>query len=203
MNEQELINIWNEQDNNLEKSIAVNQHLLKTVTMDKIKSMLTIFRRTNIFELIVNFIFLFWLVNFIKIHLESMVFLIASAILYLLMLASIVYNIYNLYLVKSITYDTSIVETQQKIERMKLYKKYSINALYVLIPITSVPFILVLAKGFLNIDLYQILGVTYLWIFTLGSLIIALSVVWFIKQFPDEEMEKTNSFLSEIQRFRA
>ena len=202
MNEQELINIWNEQDNNLEKSIAVNQHLLKTVTMDKIKSMLTIFRRTNVFELIVNFIFIFWLVSFIKNHLESTVFIISAAILYALILCSIIYNIYNLYLVKSITYDTSIMETQQKIERMKLYQKYSVNTLYILIPITSVPFILVLAKGFLNIDLYQILGVTYLWIFTLGSLIIALLIVWFIKQFPDEEIEKTNSFLSDIQEFR-
>jgi hypothetical protein len=203
MDEQELINIWNEQDNSLEKSINVNQHLLKDVTLNKIKSMLNIFRRTNIFELIVNFIFLFWLVNFIKNHLESMVFLIASAILYLLMLASIVYNIYNLYLVKSITYNTYIVETQQKIERMKLYKKYSVNALYIIIPITSVPFILVLAKGFLHIDLYQILGATYLWLFTLGSLAITLLVVWFIKQFPDEEMEKANSFLSTIQEFQA
>ena len=202
MNEQELINIWNEQDNNLEKSIAVNQHLLKTVTMDKIKSMLTIFRRTNVFELIVNFIFIFWLVSFIKNHLESTVFIISAAILYALILCSIIYNIYNLYLVKSITYDTSIMETQQKIERMKLYQKYSVNTLYILIPITSVPFILVLAKGFLDIDLYQILGVTYLWIFTLGSLIIALLIVWFIKQFPDEEIEKTNSFLSDIQEFR-
>jgi hypothetical protein len=46
MNEQDLISIWNEQDSTLEKSIAVNQQLLKSVTLGKVKSMLTLFRRT-------------------------------------------------------------------------------------------------------------------------------------------------------------
>jgi hypothetical protein len=200
MNEQDLINIWNEQDVNLEKSIRVNQQLLKTVTMEKVKSMLTLFRQTNIFELIVNFLFLFWLVDFIQKHLTSTVLTISSAILFALILASIIANIYNLYLVKSITFDTSILEAQQKIEQMKRYERHSINALYAIIPLTAVPFMLVLAKGFLDLDLYQTLGSTYLLSFTLGSILISLLVVSFNKKFSNEEMKKSALFLKEINQ---
>lgn len=201
MNEQELINIWNEQDTNLEKSITVNQQLLKTVTLEKVKSMLTLFRRTQIFELIMNFLFLFWLIKFIRNDVDSTVLIISTAVLFALMLASIIVNIYNLYLAKSITYDTSIVDAQRKIEQLKLSEKRSVNALYVIIPLVPIPFLLVFAKAFAGIDLYEILDKTYLLSFTLGSFLIGLIVVWFVKKFPNEEMKNANTFLNEIKQF--
>jgi uncharacterized membrane protein len=202
MNEQDLINIWKTQDSDLEKSIHVNQELLKTVTLEKVKSMLTLFRRTNIFELIINFLFLFWLVSFIKNNLSIAYFWVSAGFLCLMMLSSIIFNIYNLYLIKSIALNDSILETQRKIEQMKLHEKWSINALYIIIPLAPVPFLLVLGKGILGIDLYQILGTTYLWSFTLGSLLVAIIIVWLVKKFPNEEMKKASNFLKEISELK-
>ncbi len=202
MNEQDLINIWNEQDSTLEKSIAVNQQLLKTVTLEKVKSMLTIFRRTQFFELIVNFLFLLWLIKFIRNDVDSTVLVISSSILFALMFGGIIVNIYNLYLAKSITFDMSIVDAQRKIEQMKMSEKRSVNALYIIIPLVPIPFLLVFAKAFVGIDLYEIFDKTYLLSFTLGSFLIGLIVVWLVKKFPNEEMEKAISFLNDIQKYK-
>lgn len=199
MNEQELINIWNKQNDNIENSITVNQHLLKTVTLQKIKTNLTIFRRTNIFELIVNILFLYWLVQIIPNHLDSVAFLLASGFLSVLMIGSIIFNSYNLYLAKSITYNSSIAETQQKIERIKLLERYDIQSLYILIPTFSVAFLVVIVKAAIGVDLHLILGIHLLY-YAIGSFVISLIIVWFLKKFPDEEMEKSIIFINEIHQ---
>lgn len=201
MNTEDLIQIWQEQDNKIEKNIAVNQHLLKSVTMQKIKSSLTILKGSNIFELITNFLFLFWLISVIENCTSSTPLLLSFIVLYLLMLSSIIFNIQNLYLAMSITYETSIVETQKKLERLKLYELYETNALYFIIPICSIPFILVLGKGILGLDVHTILGTTYLLSFFAGSLIIGILIVWFIKLFPNHQIEASMKFMEEIKQF--
>lgn len=201
MNTEDLIKMWNQEDSNLEEVLKINQELLTTVSLQKVKSFLKPLERRNIFELVVNSLFLFWIVPFIAEHSTINYFLISGIFLFLMMLSGIISNIYNLYLAKSITFNTSIVETQQKIERLKLYERYSINTLYVVIPLAAVPFLLVLGKGFLGIDVYQIFGANNLWLFTFGSLIVGLIIVWFVKRFPDEEIEKANQFLTEINGF--
>jgi hypothetical protein len=124
-----------------------------------------------------NFLFLLWLIKFIRNDLDSTVLIISSAILFALMLASIVVNIYNLYLAKSITFDTSIVEAQRKIEQMKLSEKRRMNTLYIIVLLVPILFLLVFAKAFVGIDLYEILDKTYLFTFTLGSFLVAIIVI--------------------------
>lgn len=198
MNEQELIKLWNSQDMTLEKSIKVNKDLLTSVSLQKIKSYLTVFRRTNIFELIVNVLFLHWLIPIIPNHLDAVAFLLAAGFLSVLMVGSIIFNSYNLYLAKSITYNSSIVETQQKIERIKLLERYDIQSLYILIPTFSVAFLVVVTKAVTGLDLHLILGIHLLY-YTIGSFIVGLIIVWFLKRFPDEKLQKAQEFLKEIK----
>ncbi|MFK7947037.1 MAG: hypothetical protein AB8G11_05560 [Saprospiraceae bacterium] len=198
MNEQELIKLWNSQDISLEESIKVNKDLLTSVSLQKIKSYLTVFRRTNIFELIVNVLFLHWLIQIIPNHLDSIAFLLAAGFLSVLMVGSIIFNSYNLYLAKSIAYNSSIVETQQKIERIKLLERYDIQSLYILIPTFSVAFLVVVTKAVTGLDLHLILGIHLLY-YTIGSFIVGLIIVWFLKRFPDEQLQKAHEFLKEIK----
>lgn len=198
MNDQELIKLWNSQELTLEESITVNKDLLTSVSLQKVRSYLTVFRRTHIFELIVNILFQYWLIQIIPNHLDSIAFLLAAGFLSVLMIGSIIFNSYNLYVAKSITYNSSIVETQQKIELIKLLERYDIQSLYVLIPTVSVAFLIVIVKALTGLDLHELLGINLLY-FALGSFVVGLVIIWFLKRFPDEQLEKANRFLNEIK----
>jgi len=201
MKTEELIQIWQNQDAKIEKNIQVNQYLLQSVTIDKVKSTLNLFRRSNIFELIANALFLFWMISVIERLIESTPLLLSFGILSLLMIGSIIFNIRKLLLVKSINYNISIIQTQAKLERLKLYEIYETNALLFAIPITAIPFILVLGKGILYIDIYSFLSPIFLIIYFFGSLLIGVIIVWILKLSPNPQIQNSINFINEINDF--
>lgn len=195
---QELSNIWNATDSKLDSAVKINKALFMEVSAGKVKTNLNILRWTSYFEIIVNFLFLFFVVNFTVTHLLEIKFVIPGLLLFAFSIYSIVYSINKLVLHYGINAHTPVIQTQKKLEKLKFMESKEKQLLYIFIPLFSPVFLIVVAKFILNLDLYNYM--TWLIAQTAGSVVIAIIVVFILKKFPDKNLEKSISFLGEIAK---
>ncbi len=192
----ELSTIWNGTDSKLENTVRINKSLFMEVSMNRIKNNLNSLRWTGYFEIIVNFLFLLFVVNYTLSNLSEFKFLIPGLILFAFSIYSIYFSIKKLVLHYGINAQTPVLQTQLKLENLKLLETRETQLLYVFIPLLSPVFLIVGAKFILNIDLYNYMN----WLIaqTAGSVVIAVIIVFILKKFPNKNLEKSIAFLSEI-----
>ncbi len=196
MEYQDIISIWNSSDKELENIVKINKVLLKETSMKKIKSQLYEIKWSSIIEIFVNSIFLIFLVGFIVSHFMAIEYSIPAGILTVITVFSLVYSGYKLSLFNKIDSGYSVLETQRTMERLKYYERFDKNILLLIIPLFSPVFLIVMAKVLFDFNLYS-LG-NWLILYTLGSVIIAVVVVFMLKKFPNKNLQKSISFLQEI-----
>lgn len=192
----ELTNIWNGTDNKMESALKINKSLFMEVSINRIKSNLKSLRWTSYFEIIVNLLFMYFIVKFSISHFNVVKFLIPALLLVAFTFYSLIFSINKLILHYGINAQTPVLHTQQKLEKLKLLEIRERQMLYIIIPLFSPTFLIVGAEAFLNIDLYQYLN----WLIaqTAASFVIAVIIVFIIKKFPDKNLQQTISFLNEI-----
>ena len=199
---EQLKEIWLEQDGEIDKVDTVNLGLLKEASVGKVKSLLSDFKWTTIFELAVTVIGVNYLLGYLADVATELKYLVPGIMLLLLGIYDIVWKIMVLNTYSRISYHDSITETQKRVEKLKYFERREINELYLVIPIFWMAFVVVLAHGLLGIDAYQFLQ--YNWPYQLvGSVVIAILVVWFVKLFPDKKLNEAVAFLKQIEDFES
>ncbi len=196
----QLKEIWAKQDQELESVAVVNLNLLQEASVNRVKALLSDFKWTTIFELIVTIIGVNYLSGYLIDTVWEFKFFVPGLLILLLGLYDIVWKLMVLSIYSKIDYQSAITETQKRVEKLKYYERREINELYIVIPLLWMAFVVVIAKGFLGIDAYQFL--IYNWLLQLlGSIVIAVFVVWFVKLFPDKKLDEAVAFLREIEDF--
>jgi len=197
---QELTKIWKDYDGQLDNKLKINHRILKSISMDKVKSMLSEFRISSIIELLIEIPFVYYLIHFVIGQWLTIQFVLPALILIALMLLSVTLNAYKLSTMMTIGYNASVIGVQKKLQRLWYYERMDINSLYVAIPVFTFCFFIVFAKALLGINLYHFFGIWWGY-HLLGTLVIAIIIVWFLKKFPDKNMAKAMKFLEEIKGF--
>ncbi len=197
MNYQEITNIWNETSNKAEMNVSIRQELLKKVSIQNIKSSLYEIKWTSFFELIVNAMWISFLIKFIAANTEYLGFVIPASILLLLALFSSIIETRKLIYFYSLKSSNSVFQTQKKLTKLQFLEHIDTLSLYVIIPLFAAPFFLVIAKSFFNLDLYQYSNALILMSF--GSVIIALVLVYILKKFPNKHLQESVLFLRELK----
>lgn len=192
----ELQNIWNGSDNKMENTVKINKSLFMEVSINRIKTELSPTRRTCFFEIIVNLLFLFIMIKFSVSQLSEIKFLIPGLLLIAFSCYSIIFSLKKLNLLYDIKAETPVVLTQKKLEKLKHMEIREKHMLYIFIPLLSPVFLIVGAKAFFNSDLY--LFINWLIAQTAASILIAAIIVYVLKKFPDENLDRTLKFLNEI-----
>ena len=200
MEYQELITIWNSSNAELNTNVRVNRQLIKEVGFKKIKSHLTEIKWTAFFELFISFFWIRFLAGFIIANFWNLQFCATAILLLIFAIYSVVLNCYKLKLYFSVDTRFSVVETQKKIERLKNIQLFDTKSLYIIIPLFSAPFVIVIAKAFFHIDLFAlgILGKALLY-YTFGAFIIAVIVVFFLQKYPGKSLQESIAFLNELK----
>jgi hypothetical protein len=196
----ELKSLWNTHHTQSSNQITLNKKLLKESSVNRIKSSLGEFKFENYLELILSVLFVPYIAGFIMDYGNSLTLLLPASIVLLVTIATIIWNIHNLYNAISLNYDESITQLHKKITRLQLWAKYELNALYLLMPILGYCFLVLFAKSVFNIDMYDYLNMY--WLYN-GVAVIAITVliVWILKKFPDKKLEQAATFLKEIEAF--
>ncbi len=91
------------------------------------------------------------------------------------------------------------MEAQQKVSRLRHLELSDTYSLYVLIPFYSGPFLIVIAKAFLNLSLYKY-GIMDWFIYSvIGGLVIAVIIVYFLRKFRGKKLDESIAFLNELK----
>lgn len=197
MDFQELTALWNSTDQELDKQIEVKKQLVKEVGMRKIRNHLAEIKWRAFFELAVNLPFLLFLSRYLADTFSDMKFFIPGLILFVLAVLSIIFSGYRLTRYFGIRVGTSVVQNQLKVARLRYLDSLETNLLWVAIPLFYSPFLIVVAKAFANYDLYR--QSNWLITGTMGSIVVALIIVFFLKKFPGKRLLETQDFLNELR----
>ena len=200
MDYQELITIWNSSTAELESNVQINRKLIKEVAFRKIKSGLYSIKWASIFGLLAGFLWTIFIVRFIINNFGEFRFLFSAFLLLAISLFSIILYCYKLKQYYSFNPGSSVLETQQKIEMLKKLEIMDIKSLYIIIPLFSAPFAIVVAKAFAGIDLFAIgilsKGLLY---YTMGTIVIAIILVFILQKYPGKSLQESIAFLNELK----
>jgi hypothetical protein len=200
MNFQELSTIWNNADVELENSIKINQKLIKEVSVTKIKSHLFETKWSAIIENLINFFWILFLAQFLINNFAEAKFFIPATILLLFAGFTFIVNGLKLSYFIRINASDSVLKTQQYVEKIKFLEILGLNSLYVIIPLFTIPFAIVMAKSFADLDIYQfpIFGKGLLY-YTFGSIVIAIVLVFILKKYTKNSITESISFLKDLK----
>lgn len=198
MNFEELASAWKANDQTLESTIKVNKLLVKNLAFSKIKSSLYEIKWTGFFELAVNVLFYFFLLNFIRDHLTQYEFLIPALLLFVLTMIEIGVEVFKLYQILTLDAQESVIKVKEKLSTLKRLEIIDVYSLYIIIPVFSGPFFLILAKGLLGINLFQF-DLTWMVQYCIGSVVVAVILVFILKRFPNEKLKSAMDFLNKLE----
>lgn len=195
----QLQELWKTYDRNLDNQAKVNETLLTTVSIAKVRSLMGTLRFTAIFEWGVYLLFLMVMIPFALRHAGSMKFFLPAMVLIVYAVMDMYSNTRRLYLTYSLSYSAPIARIQKQVQELHIRSVREHKWLYFQIPAFGIPLLIVMARGLMGIDLYQFPEV--LAYIIAGCILIAPPVAWLVGKFPDEGLEKARSFLEEIARF--
>jgi len=198
MNFEEIGSIWNNSDQQIDNKISINKKILKELALNKVKSGLYEIRWTSYISIFSWAIFLLFLASFIKDNFSEYQFSFPAFLLVIIGLLALIFDIYKLKMIFSIDADAPVVEAQQKLARLKYAEIFDTYSLYVLIPLLSAPFLIVLAKAFVGFNIYS-LGSTWMILQIVGSIVIAIVIVFILRRYPNRNLKASIDFLNEIK----
>lgn len=196
----ELKKIWEQFDSRLDQQPELTAPLLQATSLNKVRSLLSQDSWTALFESFVSGWFIVFLLGFMADHLTEVRFVIPAAALLLFSFASLAWSLYRLRVAYSIRYPEPVAEVQARLQRIRLYTRRQYKLFYIIFPGFLLPFVLVLGKALLGLDLYAYLDVLLLQ--ALGSILLVPLVIWLLNKFPDQGLESALVFLEEIRRFQ-
>lgn len=197
MDFQELSTLWNSSEQELNQQIEIRQKLVKEISMRKVKTHLAEIKWTAFVELGVNLLFVLFISRYLAENLSETKFFAPGLLLFIFTIGSLVFSSYKLTLYYGIQAGFSVVQTQEKVARLRYLELLSTNSLYLAIPLFYAPFMIVMAKAVANFDLYRYGD--WLIYSTLGSVGVALVVVYLLKKFPSKRLQEAHSFLNELK----
>src|SRR5688500_10498058 len=116
---QELKEIWKEYDQKLDRSIRLNQAMLREVKLDQIKSRTSRATIGPAMELGLNAIVVLWLGSFVADHITEFRFAAPGIVLAIAAIALLISNVYQLVLLRQIHYSEPLLFLQKKLDTLR------------------------------------------------------------------------------------
>jgi len=199
MKYEELSTLWNQDSDELE-SISINKRLLREVSFSTIRNNLKEIKWSSYIEIIINYLWIAFLIEFIMDFYPVTSYLVPAGILLFIAVYSVIFETYKLVVYYSINNRLSIVKTQKRLEQLRRMEIFDTNSLYFFMPIFFIPFVIVAARGFLGIDVYDLgLSEREMLFGTLGTLVVSLIIIFFLKRYPNKELIDSLDFVRDLK----
>lgn len=193
---QELSQVWQNAEQKLQQNIQLDAPHFEEVNQRRVRPQMNNYLINALIELIVGVTFQSFLNTFIGGHIGAPLFLIPAVLLTLINVYSILFNAYQLYLYFQINLDQPILEAQRIMARLRFLERVDTYSLLAIIPFFAGPFLIVVAKHFLGLNLYTFSE--YFLPFFIINFIVALIIVVLLRLFPDKELKESQAFLDSI-----
>lgn len=149
MEQNELISIWKQYDDRLEKTMKLNLNILKEMNMQKVRSSMNMFTLRRGLSLVFQLFVAQFLVSFIIDNVQNISLTAPAYLLAILTYIALIWNIYHLYHILTVNYGGSVLVIQKQIEKLRIQKlQYNKFIFY-----GSYPFVFLMGFTVLHIDL--------------------------------------------------
>jgi len=195
----EIQQLWDKSEED-SLDVSLNAKAVNELTHNKVHFNLQEIRWGSVIEVVVNFFWINYLFQLMQSNLQDISFLIAGIVLFLLAMYSLILEINKLYLVTSIDYNFSIIKAQRKLEKLKLLENLDLNSLYFIIPMSVIPFMIVLGEGVFDIDFESIgIGATEMMSAVFGSIVVAAIIVYILRRTEFSKLSESLDFLEDLK----
>ena len=198
MNFDKLATIWNSTDRDIDAAVRINKELVMKLGLRRVRSSLYEIKWTAVIHIVVGVLFFLFLNGFIVTHFSMPRFLIPALLLQAITIYSLVFEAIRLSLYYTVDSAASVIVAQKKLARLKKMEALDTYSLLLIIPLFSAPFLIVIAWAAARVDLYTF-NIAWLAYHTVGSLVVAAIIVFFLKFFPDKKLRESESFLRELK----
>ena len=195
---EELSSIWHSNDLTLDKSILINKKFVKNIGISKVASRHFEIKLTAMIGIVIGVLFAIFLFRFIFEYFTDLKFVVPAMILLVTTCFSLIIEFYNLSLLYTINPESTVEDARKKLIRLKKLEIMNVYSLYVIIPLFGAPFMIVMAKAFLHLNLYAF-NISWLIYFTAGSIVIAIILIYFLKKFSGKKLAQSITFLNELR----
>jgi hypothetical protein len=190
---------WAEQDRKLDLSIRLNQQLLLTTKLNRVRSPLLRFAFATAIGALVGVYGNFILANFIYHHWAQPRFALPAILLHVWLIASLAASIRQMMLALQIDYDQPVAVIQKQLESLRQLRiritKWTLLTGQV---VWWIPCLVVSLKGFLGLDAYKILSPTFLATNLAFGLAIIPLAIWVSNRWA--ERMSSSPFLQQLMR---
>lgn len=193
---QELSQVWQNAEKKLQQNIQLDAPHFDEIDQRSVRPQMNSYLLNVLIELVVGVAFQSFLNTFIGGHLGEPLFWIPAVLLTIVNVYSIVFNGYQLYLYFQINLDQPVVEAQRIMARLRFLERIDTYSLLAIIPFFAGPFLIVVAKYLLGLNLY--LFSEYFVPFFIMNFLVALIIVILLRLFPDKELKESQAFLDSI-----
>jgi hypothetical protein len=177
---------WAEQDRKLDSSIRLNRRLLMAVNMNRLQSPLRRFSFFTGMGVFLGLITLVILGRFIHTHWAEPRFALPAVGLHVWVIAYVATSIRLIAMALQIDYNKPIVLIQKQIESLREQRLRVIRwALLTGQLVWWIPFLVVVLKGFWDVDAYKVLSVRFLIANVAMGLALIPAAVWVSREFGD------------------
>ncbi|KAF0249940.1 MAG: hypothetical protein FD167_650 [bacterium] len=173
MNFDDIKNQWSAFDKKLDNSIKLNTFLLREVSLNKTNSFLRRLSLSIYVELILSFLVLMILGNFMWNNLYEIKFLIPAISLDLFVIFLVHSGIQQLIAINSIDFGEPIITNQKKLESLKVRRINETKRVFLFSPLLWVPLLIVIVRGITGLDPYAIFSTSSL----VANLLFGLAVI--------------------------
>lgn len=195
---EELSAIWHSNDLTLDRSIRINKKFVKNLGISKVAARHYEIKLTATIGIVTGILFAIFLFRFIFEYFTDLKFSVPAMILLVSTCFGLIIEFYNLLLVYTINPESTVEEARKKLIRLKKLEIMNVYSLYVVIPLFGAPFMIVMAKAFLHLDLYAF-NTSWLIYFTAGSIIIAVILIYFLRKLSGKKLSQSISFLNGLR----
>jgi hypothetical protein len=191
MNFDDIKNQWSAFDKKLDNSIKLNTMLLKEISLNKTNSYLRRLSISIYIELILGFLVLMILGNFMWNNLYHIKFLIPAISLDLFVIFLLYSGIRQLITINSIDFSEPIITNQKKLENLKVRRINETKIVFLVSPLLWVPLLIVIIRGITGLNPYAIFSASWL----VGNLLFGLAIIPLVLWVSKRYSNKFQSFL--------
>jgi hypothetical protein len=176
---------WTELDRKLDTAIRFNTHVLQAALHGKAETALKRLSRWLWIGLGINVIAALWLGWFIANHIEHPRFWLPAVGLHLCVIALIVASIHQLLAISQLDWGAPIVAIQRRLESLRILRIRTTKWTLLLSPLLWVPLLIVLLKGFFDVDTYADFSAAWLAANVLLGVLVIPVALWVSRLYAD------------------
>jgi hypothetical protein len=183
MDMDEMRKRWAEYDRKLETNLRLNRQILNETYLGKTRTALQRLVAGIGVEMAVDIALLMALECFLYAHRALPQFLLPAAFLHLCVMVSLVTLARQIKIALEIDYSRPIATLQKDLERLRILRIRTMQAIFVLAPLLWLPLLIVTLKGLLGVDAYALFPLSWLIANVLFGMAVIPLVFWLSKRY--------------------